>query len=365
MQNFLSNTRHRSVLSIVLLLASALIGCQSTPSKQAQIVSAHTMSPSNSSMMPANAPAPNWYAQQSIQPAGFYVGYGEATTLELAKSNARGDLAKQINSQIQVKLNQTTQVFSQDDVNQYSSKVLEEFSQAKLNDLVVLKSTQAGNRFYVSLGMDFRPLSERVNAQLGKLPKATQAHLFQYAPLWQELTRQYGFMPQLRLLSQDNRYYLKGNGQLLKLKNSDVPQIYPLRQSKQIEFELLPNTTHLKSDQLYKVKIQTQQAGYLSYLQVFQNGDLVVMFGNQNIKAAQSFTYPDPKLYDGLTAELPTQANKSQDLHIILLCPQPINLEQLENIGIQSNQKYSKNLQKLPGLVNNCDFYSQIIQIRK
>lgn len=108
------------------------------------------------------ATAPVWYATQELQPDGFWVGYGDAVSLEEAKTLARADLSRSLSSRISSRMQVETDVEKGELVNHEVTSHVEEVSHATLSDLVTLKSEHLAGRYYVILGYDYQPLTQRV-----------------------------------------------------------------------------------------------------------------------------------------------------------------------------------------------------------
>jgi len=350
-------------LGIILLLSS----CQSQPLSPTKNNASQVL-PSKplrlaSNIVSKNA-APKWFASQALHRSNFYIGYGAATRLDLAKSYARADLSKQLSSQIQSRLTQSTQD-QENRVEVITQRHISELSHANLSDLVVLKSEQKSGRYYVALGMDTTPLIQRIQQTFGHLSAENKVSLLNTSNLFKRYQNQYGYFPDLVLTSMSGQYYLIHGHQRLILKTSDLQQIMPQVQSSAVSFQLNPNKRTLKPEENYQVKFNLAHSGYLTYLQVFENGEVVVLFANQKLSTSR-FSFPDLNQYDGLTAELDNNEQSTQDLHIALLCPNQRDFSALEAVSTQAHQHYDvAGLVQLNALSKQCQMTTKWIRIKR
>ena len=330
-----------------------------------QIKDAQTTKPSETTSA-APVVAPLWFSSQSIQPEHYWVGYGSADELEQAKVSARADLSHnlrtQIDSQTQIQLE-----LSGAQSAQSVQQTIQQVSRAELNNLEVLNSEQVGARYYVALGFDRRPLTQRVQANLALRPAhQTRDNLLHQTPLFQQLNAQLGFMPELQLYSQQAQYYLTDGRANLLLRGDEISALWPRLNSDKLQFALEPQQASYAPNQLFFIQANAQQPGLLTYLQVFEQGETVLMHANQPIKPNQAWLYPDPKLYDGLITELAPHKERTQVLHWIMLCPTVQDVSAFEPISNQAHQRYQSHaLATLLERATECKTQTVIQHIRR
>jgi hypothetical protein len=88
------------------------------------------------------------------------------------------------------------------------------------------------------------------------------------------------------------------------------------------------------------VNIQATRPGYLNYVQVFGNGETVLMFANHRVNQSENIIYPDPRQYDGLVTELPPGHTATNVLHLVMACPDRRDLSGLEPVSTRANEQY-------------------------
>ena len=312
---------------------------------------------------------PDWYLNQTA-PEGFVVGVGIGDSLPQAKAQARADLAKTLSSQVRTQLNMNTKE-SNGELQQNSQQTLNETSQAQLHHLKTLqqqqqRNPQGKNYYYVMLGLDIRPLSQRILKTFTALKPNAKPGILQIAPIFQRLTTQLGFIPQLRLYSREQNYYLTEGSTHLPLNPADIVELVPKVHSKNLRFSLQPNLAVYPPEQLFFSQVTSEKAGFLTYIQILEQGQTVLMQANVPIKNNQAWAFPDAKLYDGLITELPTGQNASRIWHLIMRCDQPKSLSGLDAISDQAQQDYqSYQLGQLNQWLQGCDGVIQSQQIRQ
>ncbi len=149
-------------LVFLVLCLSFLLSCKQSP--------APTPPPGAQS----NPAAPAWYARQTIDAPGHWIGFGDALTLEQAKAQARADLATTFKSEIRGSL-RIDQSFDGDSLEQRAQSRIEQFTSAEFDDLSTLRSEQHAGRYYLVLGYDHRPLHQRLAARLNSEPGQSPA----------------------------------------------------------------------------------------------------------------------------------------------------------------------------------------------
>jgi hypothetical protein len=173
--------------------------------------------------------------------------------------------------------------------------------------------------------------------------------------LHQQLSAALGEVPAFSLYHENERYLLGLDGRSLALRSDEVALLFPKLDSTRIGIELSPASAVYPPEELFTVKLQPQEAGYLSYLQVFGNGATVLMMANAYTPEEGEWIYPDPNQYDGLMTELPAGNDTTRVLHLALLCPAKKDLSPFEAVSIQANQQYQRyRLGEVAQLVQGC-----------
>ena len=319
--------------ALLILFATLLGACKQSP--------APTTQPDGE----ASANAPFWYARQAFEAPGYWLGYGDAQTLEQAKALARADLAATFRTEIRASL-RLDQSLDGDELNRRAQTRVEQFTTARFDDLDVLHSEQQQGRYYIVLGYDHRPLAQRLMARLDGSP--VDADSIQQVPmssrLYQQIKQAIGRVPPVRLHHERGRYLLSAGTKTVALRDDEIDALYPQANSSELLFTLTPAQNVYAPETLFKAAITTQHSGHLSYLQVFGNGAVVLMLANQPVSAGQHIDYPDPSLYDGLVTELPTGQTATSVQHLVMLCGYPHDLSRLENLSSRANERYQSYL---------------------
>jgi hypothetical protein len=179
----MSGTIHKPLrLSFLIICLSYLTACKQSPE------------PVTESQSAASAPA--WYSAQTIEASGYWIGFGDALTLEQAKALARADLAATFKAEIRGSL-RIEQDFDGDTLEQRAQSRLEQFTAAEFDDLRTLKSEQQAGRYYLVLGYDHRPLHQRLVSRLQaeSNPTSEAQQLPTTSRLYQQLQTSLGRVP--------------------------------------------------------------------------------------------------------------------------------------------------------------------------
>ena len=314
----------------------------------------------------SDSPAPEWYSGQGIKVAGYWVGYGDALTLEQAKAVARADLAATFKSEISASL-RIDQNLNSDTLEQHAQSRIEQFTSAEFEDLDVLRSEQHLGRYFIVLGHDHRPLAQRLAVKLRDIPleSTRPQQLPQSSRLYQQLIKVMSAVPPLNLNHERGRYLISAGRLTVPVRDNEIESLIPQPRSNVLELALTPNMDVYAPETLFKVSLSTQQAGYLSYLQVFGNGAVVLMLANHPVNAGDRIHYPDPALYDGLITELPSGQTSTSVKHLTMVCPDQRNLSRLEHVSSRANEQYqSFLLGELNRWFAGCDGQSLLQRIR-
>ncbi len=314
-------------LSFLIICLSYLTACKQVPE------------PTKASESADSAPA--WYSAQTIEASGYWIGFGDALTLEQAKALARADLAATFKAEIRGSL-RIEQDFDGDTLEQRALSRIEQFTSAEFDDLRTLKSEQQAGRYYLVMGYDHRPLHQRLVSQLNAQsnPTGEAQQLPTTSRLYQQLQTSLGHVPALQLHHERDRYLLSGNGVSEVVRDDEIELLLPRPQSTEIGLSLDPVQPAYAPEALFTVNIQAARPGYLSYVQVFGNGETVLMFANQRVNQSENMIYPDPRQYDGLVTELPSGHSATSVQHLVMACPDRRDLSRLEPVSTRANEQY-------------------------
>jgi hypothetical protein len=314
-------------LSFLIICLSYLTACKQVPE------------PTTASKSGDSAPA--WYSTQTIDAPGYWVGFGDALTLEQAKALARADLAATFKAQIRVSL-RIEQDFDGDTLEQRALSRIEQFTSAEFDDLRTLKSEQQAGRYYLVLGYDHRPLHERLISQLevGSNPSEATQQLPVTSRLYQQLQTSLGRTPALQLHHERGRYLLSAGNVSEAVHGDEIELLWPRPESSAVDITLNPVLPVYPPETLFTVKLQAAEPGFLNYVQVFGNGATVLMFANRHVNRSEDIIYPDPHQYDGLVTELPPGRSATRVQHLVMRCPDRRDLSRLEAVSTRAGELY-------------------------
>jgi|GEM_PF-1590583 len=319
--------------ALLILCAALLVACKQSPAPATQ--------PDGE----ASVNAPAWYTSQAFEVPGYWLGYGDALTVEQAKALARADLAATFKTEIRASL-RLDQSLDGDELIQRAQTRIDQFSSAEFEDLDVLRSEQHRGRYYIALGYDYRPLAQRLISKLKdrSLDTGSPQQIPVRSHLFEQLEQSMGRVPAVRLHHERGRYLLSAGGNTVTVRDNEIEALFPQADSNELQIALTPTQSVYAPETLFKVSIAAHRAGRLSYLQVFGNGAVVLMLANQPVSAGERFDYPDPALYDGLVTELPPGRSATAVQHLVMFCTGPRDLSRLENLSSRANDRYQSYL---------------------
>lgn len=308
---------------------------------------------------------PEWYEQQSISLPNYLIGYGQGDTIGEAKIKAKLDISQTMESNIKGEHTLTARL-TQHGIEKTTEENIQILSSAKLSDLKALKTEKVGTTYYIALAYDLRPLSQKVIDKFQIFQPTRQAGLLETNAMFQQLKKELGYYPKLTIYSKNQRYYISDGEQQQQVSTEEVPSLFPDAGRGQLQIELTPYKLVYEPEELFFVKTFSNKSGYLSYLQIFDSGETVLMQRNSRIQGKQNYLYPDNKFYDGLATELKPGKVIARVVHLAILCQEPRSFNAFDAISTKTYQDYdSYALGQLNDLTKDCETTSYIQLIRK
>ena len=295
---------------------------------------------------------PLWFKQHQPDRPGWLIGLGQGNSYEQAFSNAQQDIANQLESRVQSRLQCETVISGyngQETVTENCARSIESESDAELRGLVVLNRHEQrqgdGHIHFVKLAYDtralmvrvvelirnslqqaaFNPLSLDCTNQKNEISNRFQQQLFDN-PLVKRLVSQHSCYPQMQLLAKDAHWQLQIGKHSLKVARHEA-QLFWLRLPKKLEPSGLSLSVpkEVRADQAYFVQMQVREKGLLSLFHVSDHGQAQQLLLNQRAKVGVN-AFPNPQEYDGLYSSPKGNQASSQEYFIAALCQQPLSL---------------------------------------
>ncbi|MEA2019225.1 MAG: LPP20 family lipoprotein [Campylobacterota bacterium] len=305
------------------------------------------------------AALPNWYIKNDI-PSNQYelIGYGKGKTKEEASQFAKSDIANSI--QTTVKSSFISNTLSNN--GSYSKNIessISTSSNVNLSDLILMKTEYFDGVYYIALKYVNLPFTKKVKLTFDDvegIKKETNSYLLN-TPLLKELKDEFGFYPKVSI---DKGNLIIGN-KSFNISKTTLKKLFSSNINNNLK---LKAPTELKHQELYFIKIKSKNNGYLTLIQIYENGETSILFDNKKVKNNSVFEYPNKNEYDGLEAYLNEKQIKAKDLTIAFICSEKKDFSYFDNISV-NKEKYAKVYGKIFDMINGCDVSSKIIDIKR
>lgn len=303
--------------------------------------------------------SPKWYIQNNIPSKSYEViGYGTGDTKEEAEQNAKANISKTISSQVSSSsiMNKTS------DQDSYSKSFISKSeikSNVILDGVSIIKSDKVDDKFFVALKYINLPFANKValdfpNSSL--LSKEKNEYL-KSTILLDELKNEFGFYPKVTIyngkLTIGNRTY--------HINKTMLGKLFASKSNKNVKLNV-PKL--LKNEDFYFIGVESKNKGYLTLVQIYENGETSILLDNKELNKHSKIEFPNRDEYDGLQAYLSIDQDKAKDLTIAMICRQEKDFSYFDNIST-NKEKYAKVYGKMFDMLKNCDLHSSVTKIRK
>jgi hypothetical protein len=308
---------------------------------------------------------PSWYLHLKAD-TDEIIGYGSADTLKAAKSIAREDIAKSL----YVDIKSAFKIETKNSTKNVSSS-LDEYTDTVLTDAKVLRFEQMDSRFYVALSYENLPLAQKIKKEFAgkklagkKLDSMSQDDFFYDAMFSKKLYALFGYIPKYELYFKDGLYYLRISKRSFVLKESDLKYFLFEKNTKKIDIQ--PSSKHLHVREYFHFKILPKESGFISLLEIDEEGRVIVHIDNLKSEANSSLSYPDLEIYNGLEAGIVGKKESITEAYMAVLCRQRADLSLFEHISsaFNTNDKALR-YPELVKVVKGCDFSSVVLHVSR
>lgn len=303
---------------------------------------------------------PSWLYNINNNNKYDIVGYGIADTLLKAKQNAISEITNTISVEVDTSVNISTSD-TNGIVNQDASTNLKTKSQAILSGVKFIKVEQLNDMWYVAAKYDNSPIEIKLKKLLpSNLENEVQNCYLKNTPLISELNTQINKKLNYKIIRKDNLWQLKYRDILIPLNKQNFYKLFSNKSTNKLS--IIPNQKIYKENDEMFFKINTEKDGYVSILYVEYNGKVGVLLANK--KAKKTFLYPDLKSEDRFKIVNPYHRT-IRELYIAIYSELPIDLYEFENVSDNLLDESNYNFDHLISKLNNLQFSTFEIKIRK
>jgi len=346
---------------LILFLTLVFIGCGSNPiPKKINTIEVSKKTISDS--------FPSWYFKIPLNKYEV-IGYGSGLSMEEAKTNARSDISKSLIVTIKSELNTSHTIKEHgndfNETKEFQSHITE-YTNIILADAKLKKYQKINGTFYVALSYINLPLTEKIYLKLKdtKLKPIDKRSIYNYSLFSERLNEKFKYIPSYSLFFKDGLYYVNINNKLFVINNSDLPLFFISKENKNIDFKI--SSKQLKSGDFFYFTIESKLNGYISLIQVDEDGRVIVHLDNLENNSNHKFTYPNLEIYNGLEAGIINEKNNVQENYILAICSNKLNLSSYEYISLDYNtNETSLRFTSLDKVISRCEYNAIIIHVQK
>jgi hypothetical protein len=365
---------------------------------------------------------PTWYANYALKGYNqIYYGYGQGSTKDEAYQNAASEISQQIEVEIFFSLKREDRIRN-DNLSSNIKSSISTNSSVTLKNLIIKKSTKENNTFYILLEYKYTipswfenrsveaPLFFKIGYGLGstydeaikgaKRDLISQGIEIQRAikPMKSEIIVKryfvavsYQTLPKLKCGNSQNSFL--AHSVLIKEANKLTICIYDYELKyynnawyltyKTIAEKLTPRAFgtffiniknanisisspkhDLKEGEGFYININSHKDGYVSILDIYENGRVGVLLNNRKIKAKSHFTYPDLTSGKEFVASLLTPSTSTKDLYIAIYSKNRLNLSMFETQSANTVTDKEYRFNEVVKLLSTYDYATLVLRMR-
>ncbi len=310
---------------------------------------------------------PVWFSDMSFPSTHTkLVGYGEEKNLPLAIANAKASISGQIKTQISSNMIQNNtlknEIYNHEVIqNQQSS------TQATMTDTTVLKQEKVGDMWYVAVEFENIPtLQKFINKLPINLTDEPQNSYLMKTELFDELHKTIGKSIDAVLVRKDGAWYLKYKDVLQNIDERNFEDLFTSSKDQNLSLTLNKRIPLLYDGEKFSFTLSSTNDGFVSLLDVFEDGSVAVLSTNIPISKNSLISIPNIKDKNDFEAATLTQGKDSFDLFVAIYSEKPLNLDRfiIADANLQTSEN-AKSFDKLIGFLNGKQFATLKITTKK
>ena len=306
--------------------------------------------------------SPSWYGEVPLDTNLSY-GFGQGRTYQQAKDAAYHDLAKSVENRV-VSKTISSKSFENGELKKSAASHKESITSVVFrNNVTIINSEQLKNQFYVQVEYDPKSFAQKLADWLKQSQCQSDLH-----PYWTETTMLQNWVEQHQCLPNISIERFAGGWQLT---NSSGHLVLPESQYNHLFFNHSAKSLNIRSTKRrltagdnYFIRLEANQAGYLSLFQVYEDGSTGVLVENKQVINGDSIEFPDRKMYDGIEALL-NEGQETYDTNIALLCPSEIDTSRFEILDESRLSTDTPGFGLILKYLDECEFVMERLSIEK
>ncbi|HOY85040.1 MAG TPA: hypothetical protein PLQ80_07070 [Candidatus Syntrophosphaera sp.] len=281
-----------------------------------------------------NVPIPDWYCSRSLQTAEHeLIGYGSDRSPDIAKAQAKKEIAMQIEVQVRSE-GKFTLAEINGVVNETAETLISEQVNINLESVYTIREEKLKKIYYCALGYDNSPLVHKFAKLMptaGELRETKNNYLLQ-TPFIKDLGRISGKHADIRLQRSKERWWISCGDVFMPLPALEIDQFFTQYGSPCIS--LSSNVSPpFQEGQRYQLELRGSDSGYYSLFIVYENGMAYLLEGNRFLPEKGIWRYPDGDLE--MQANLLTPGKTTIDQIVAVFSPESLDLNRFNDLSSQ------------------------------
>lgn len=290
------------------------------------------------------------------------IGYGDGDTREEASAKARDEIARSIQIQVNRETLYETKL-NNDVLSQKKEVVSKQKSDVVLTELETIKQEQKDKKWYVAMKYENLPIEKKFARRLQHCANEKQNRYLRQTQLIKDINRELKCSPNIRVVRNNGIWYLTSDKVVLPLTNREFDKLLNNSASDVMNFQ--PSGDVLMEGSVLTFTISAKQDGFVSLLDVYENGEVFIISPNQPIKANKKLALPDPAGVQELVCGLITPGKQASDLYVAVYSKNKIDLSRIQQVGkkVEKDEEHFK-FDELLGILDENEFSSVLIRTK-
>ena len=274
---------------------------------------------------PSQTPA--WYHSQTLQAqnSSQFLGYGDAKTLFEAKSIAKEEIAQSLISHVETSFVSKTEVQKDGNQEQYNTQTkhnLKVTTKIDLQNLSIVKQEYLDGRYYVLLVYENLDLAYKIKKSVPNIECGKVNAYIKSTPLYQTIRSSLSCDINLNLQRRNSAWYLGYKDKEFLLNSSEFEKLYVVKHSKIFDFQI--SKPMLKDGDSFFFRVKSKKEGYITLLDVYENGIVTVISPSQKIE--KTLQIPSKESANYFEAAVVKNSHDSSDLYVALFSEKPLDM---------------------------------------
>ncbi|OCL88301.1 LPP20 family lipoprotein [Arcobacter porcinus] len=312
--------------------------------------------------------APSWFANRDLPLVNNQIiGYGEDINLNQAISNAKIDIASQINATVS-SISATNEIDNNQKQSRLALSISEVSVKAEIVDVFHLKQEKFQDKFYVALAYENIPIYKKfINKLENKILKNESQNIYlEKTPFVKDLNKALNYKLNYKLLRKDGLWYISYNNIIQSLDSRAFEELFVTIYSDILSIEIFSKNPILYHDDSFSFKINSKKEGFISIFEVDEKGSVTLILKNENISKNKAFNFPKKSDDFDLVASTLDEDKDTFSIFIVVINEQVDDyIDNFVEISYSlNNNEHSKKFNRLIEYINNRTFTTKRVDIR-